>query len=249
MKQNKIYIYGKHAVMEAVRNAPRVVSKIYVASYVTDTELLRTIKDSGIPTSPLKSSKKSRDLSGTDAHQGVIGVVSLKNLMQSYEDFIKSIDINPDTALVVLGEIKDPHNVGAIIRSAAAFGVSGILIPRHKQAPVTGTVVKVSAGMAFTIPLVEIGNVNHVIRDLKQRGFRVFGLDGKADTAVNDESFDEPSVFILGSESAGIREKTSQLCDQLVSIPIEPQCESLNVAASSAVVLNAWYSTRRKTSQ
>lgn len=99
-----------------------------------------------------------------------------------------------DTALVILGELQDPHNVGAIIRSAAAFGVSAILMPEHNQAPVTGTVVKVSAGMAFRIPLVTVPNVNSAIRDLKERGFWVYGLDGEAKQTLPKEQFDAPAL-------------------------------------------------------
>ena len=139
-----------------------------------------------------------------------------------------------------MGELQDPHNVGAIIRSAAAFGVSGVLMPEHNQAPITGAVVKVSAGMAFRIPLVRIGNINTVIRDLKERGFWVYGLDGEAKTSIVDESFDAPTVFILGNESKGIREKTAELCDVMLSIPMHPQCESMNVASSTSVALYAW---------
>ena len=90
----------------------------------------------------------------------------------------------------LLGEIQDPQNVGAVIRSAAAFGVSGILIPDHNQAQVTGAVVKVSAGMAFRVPLVSIGNVNTVVRDLKERGFAVYGLAGEAKQIITKEAFE-----------------------------------------------------------
>ena len=156
------------------------------------------------------------------------------------DEFAKGLKINNNTALVLLDEIQDPHNVGAIIRSAAAFGISGVLIPEHNQAPITGAVVKVSAGMAFRIPLVAIGNINNTIRDLKKRGFWVYGLDGSSKKSISGESFDAPTIFILGNEAKGIRQKTRELCDALVSIPIDSKCESLNVAASAAVALYAW---------
>jgi 23S rRNA (guanosine2251-2'-O)-methyltransferase len=89
---------------------------------------------------------------------------------------------------------------------------------------------------------VEIVNVNHVVRDLKERGFTVYGLDSDAKRTVSDVAYDEPAVFILGSEATGIRTKTAELCDELVSIPMHPRAESLNVAASAAVVLHAWSS-------
>ena len=143
-------------------------------------------------------------------------------------------------ALLVLGEVQDPHNVGAVIRSAAAFGFAGVLIPPHNQAPVNGTVVKVSAGMAFRIPLVTIPNVNTVLRDLKEDGFWVYGLEGEGTTKTTTEKYTRPTVFVLGNEGSGLREKTKELCDELLSIPIHPRCESLNAAAATAVVMAGW---------
>ncbi|GMQ95301.1 MAG: 23S rRNA (guanosine(2251)-2'-O)-methyltransferase RlmB [Patescibacteria group bacterium] len=240
MKQNKIYIYGKHAVMEALVHAPGVVDKVSIAKGNEDKALQEAIRKAGIKVSSLGSAKGSWGVGDSVAHQGIIGRVSLDRLMRSYDEFINDIEITPDTSLIILGEIQDPHNVGAIIRSAAAFGVSAVLIPKHNQAPITGAVVKVSAGMAFRVPLVEIGNINNVMRDLKKRGFWVYGLEGGREESVMSESYDKPSVFILGNESKGIRDKTRDLCDTLISIPISPKCESLNVAASAAVTLFSW---------
>ena len=251
IKSNKIYIYGKHALTEALTHAPGVVDKVSIAKGNKDGALQSAVKKAGIKVSPLGSDKKSKDTGGLSAlrgqaHQGVIGRISLNKLIQPYDEFINNIEITPDTSLLLLGEIEDPHNVGAIIRSAAAFGVSGVLIPQHKQAPVTGTVIKVSAGMAFRIPLVEIGNINMVVRDLKDKGFWIYGLDGESKHSLSDEVFDKPSVFILGNEAKGIRQKISELCDTLISIPISSRCESLNVAASTAVTLYAWSSQHTK---
>ena len=136
--------------------------------------------------------------------------------------------------------MQDPHNVGAVIRSAAAFGLAGVLIPPHNQAPVTGTVVKVSAGMTFKIPMVSISNVNTTLRDLQASGFWVYGLDGDGSTSTVTEKFTRPSVFVLGNEGSGIREKTKEVCDDILSIPIHPQCESLNAAAATAIALASW---------
>ena len=160
--------------------------------------------------------------------------------MVAYKTFKQTLKNDPTTALLVLGEVQDPHNVGAVIRSAAAFGLAGILIPPHNQAPVTGTVVKVSAGMAFRIPLVTIPNVNTVLRDLQADGFWVYGLEGAGTTTTITEKYSRPSVFVLGNEGEGLREKTKELCDELLSIPIHPRCESLNAAAATAVVLAGW---------
>lgn len=243
MKQNKIYIYGKHALMEALSHAPQVLDRVFLAKEQSDAVLKDAIRAAGITMSSLGSNKAPKGISGLpvgQAHQGVVGRVLLDKLIQPYKEFISGLKIDSDTAIILLGEVQDPHNVGAIIRSAAAFGVSGVLIPKHNQAPITGAVVKVSAGMAFRVPIVGIDNINMVVRDLKERGFWVYGLDGSVEKTVSDEKYDKPTVFILGNESSGIRQKTRELCDMLVSVPINSQCESLNVAASTAVTLFAW---------
>ncbi len=240
MKQEKIYIYGKHALTEALQNSPHVIKKVYLAPQASDAKLTSLIKRHNIPTATLGSDKGARDIEESASHQGVIGVVGVENLMTPFADFAKDLKVTSDTALVLLDELQDPHNVGAIIRSAAAFGISGILFPEHNQVQVTGAVVKVSAGMAFRVPLVRIGNVNMTIRELKEKGFWIYGLDETAKVSVDEEKFDAPAVFVLGNESKGIRQKTSELCDIPLAIPIHPRCESLNVAASAAIALYEW---------
>ena len=141
--------------------------------------------------------------------------------------------------------------MGAIIRSAAAFGISAVLIPEHNQAPVTGTVVKASAGMVFRIPLVSIGNVNQAIMILKEKGFWIYGLAqhqirfgaGLAAEGTNtpgSEVFDTPSAFVIGNEGGGIREKTLEACDVTLSIPIHSRTESLNASVAAAIVFYEW---------
>ena len=238
MKQERIYIYGKHALMEALRNAPKAVDKVYLEMR-QDKEIEALVSKLGLSVGKL-SEGMGEGVERGAKHQGVIGRVALSRLVRPYQEFIGSLKVTPDTALVVLGEIQDPQNVGAIIRSAAGFGIAGVLIPEHNQAPVTGAVVKVSAGMAFRIPLVAIGNVNETLRDLKKKGFWIYGLAGGAKQTVGNEKFEEPTVFVLGNESTGIRVKTLEVCDIPLSIPMNPQCESLNVAASVAVALYSW---------
>ncbi len=239
MKQEKIYIYGKHAVEEAVRNAPQVIQKVFLSAR-NDKELIRILEKAKIPIGDLNGNDATGGLDRGAKHQGVIGRLSLDRLVKPYSEFIKTLKPNPNTCLVLLGELQDPQNVGAIIRTAAAFGISGILIPEHNQAPITGAVVKVSAGMAFRVPLVSIGNVNSTLRDLKERGFWSYGMAGESKQSITTEVFESPTVFVLGNEGAGLRTETRKMCDVLLSIPMHKQCESLNVAASAAVALYAW---------
>ena len=239
MRDEKIYIYGKHALIEALNSRPEIVERIYLSGPL-DGELAALVQRHRIQTEKFDARSIPRGVAADAVHQGYVGRIRENKLVVSYADFVVMLEVTDDSALVVLGEVQDPQNVGAIIRTAAAFGIKGVLIPEHNQAQVTGAVVKVSAGMAFNVPLVSIGNVNATLKDLKERGFWIYGLDGEAKQTLAKEPFDAPTVFVLGNESTGIREKTLEMCDVPLVIPMHPGCESLNVAASAAVALYAW---------
>lgn len=240
MTQELIYIFGKHAVLEALTHRPELVRELYIEHGFTDTAVFGKLSGCTVVPQVLNSKRLPGGLRNDAVHQGIIAGISARNLMVAYDEYIATCVPTPDTCILILGEVQDPHNVGAVIRNAAAFGVSAVLIPPHNQSPVTGTVVKVSVGMAFRIPLVEISNVNTTIRDLQERGFWVYGLAGEGAASITSEQFTKPTAFVLGNEGAGLRAKTREVCDILVNIPMHPRCESLNAAASAAVVLYAW---------
>ncbi len=236
----KVYIYGRHALVEALTAAPHVVRKVWLAPDVKDTELRSLLTRHEIPLATLTGGRGT-DLVGKDAvHQGIIATMDPSALMVSLDKFLSTLDMRRNPALALLGEVQDPHNVGAIIRSAAAFGLAGVLIPEHHQAGITGAVVKSSAGMAFRLPLVSIGNVNTTIAVLKEKGFWVYGLAMDGTATLSGESFSAPSVFIVGNEGSGIRAKTLEACDVALSIPMHKRTESLNAAVSAAVVFYEW---------
>ena len=240
MKDQIEYIFGKHAVREVLLMRPDVVREVHTAAEFSSEDILDLVRKANVPLKLLNLNNPPRGVSSKAAHQGVVAGIQSHKLTVPYKEFKASLKTTDHTALLVLGEVQDPHNVGAVIRSAAAFGIKGVLIPPHNQAPVTGTVVKVSAVMAFKIPLVTIPNVNTVLRDLQTDGYWVYGLEGKGTTTTVSETFSRPSVFVLGNEGSGLREKTKEVCDELISIPIHSQCESLNAAAATAIVLASW---------
>jgi 23S rRNA (guanosine2251-2'-O)-methyltransferase len=240
MRQNKVYIYGKHALEEALRYAPKAVNRIYFDARSVDQKLKKLIEQSGITTGALSEGQAKSDMKSGAAHQGVVAQILLSELVVPYEKFVETLSVTHDTSLVLLSGVVDPHNVGAIIRTAAGFGAGGVLMPEHNQAPVSGTVIKVSAGMAFRIPLVSISNLQQAISDLKKRGFKAYGLAGEGAKSITAEPFEAPSLFILGNEGEGIPAHLRALCDVTLSIPINPRTESLNVAAAGAVALFAW---------
>jgi 23S rRNA (guanosine2251-2'-O)-methyltransferase len=240
MQKEKTFIYGKHPIEEALKMRPDVLKEVNFEKGQKNQELLGVVDAKGIKRGEFISSKLPIEIPKDALHQGVIAEIDTNKLLISYDDFMKDIEISNGTALVILGEVNDPHNVGAVIRSAAAFGISAVLIPEHRQVQATGTVIKSSAGMAFHLPLVSIGNVNLTIKDLKDKGFWIYGLDGEAELDVSKEGFEKPSVFVLGNEGSGIREKTSEHCDILLRIPVEKGVESLNASVAAGVVFYAW---------
>jgi 23S rRNA (guanosine2251-2'-O)-methyltransferase len=234
---DKFYLYGKHALTEALLARPEVIQKVFLSDEVQkDNELMSVLKQNNIGISGMKGDIK-RDVGSDAVHQGVIAVINTDKLYSSMDEALKLAKDKQNPCIVLLDELHDPHNVGAIIRSAVAFGASAILMPKHNQSPVTGVVIKTSAGMVFRIPIALIGNVNQTIRDLKDKGYWSYGLVMDGTTKLSDTKFDTPTLLIVGNESVGIREKTLELCDIPLSIPMDDRCESLNAATATSIVL------------
>jgi 23S rRNA (guanosine2251-2'-O)-methyltransferase len=239
MKTNKLYISGRNAAREALFNMPQAVKHVYVERGFNDSIINRLIEKAGLEREPLNHGAQRADIKAGASTQGIVIQVSLIDIMQSFEKFLDSLAVSPKTSLVLFSGIQDPHNVGTIIRSAAAFGASGILMPQQNQSPVTAAVIKSSAGMAFQLPLISIPSVPAALTMLKKKGFKTYALAaGKQN--IGDAAFASPSVFVLGNEGIGLDKATRSLCDETLSIPMHPKVESLNVAASAAVALHAW---------
>ncbi len=266
--REKIYIYGKHALAEALANMPGVVRKVFLSTEARaglreepeGRELLKHAEQANIPIEMLRAPREAERMVGEEtAHQGVIAIIDPGAMMTDFAKFVEPFSsaewfrspAAARTMVVLLDELTDPHNVGAIIRSAVAFGASGVLIPSHNQAPITGAVVKASAGMAFRVPLVSIGNVNQAVDALSKLGFRSYGLEmegtrllsGDVDGAggATKSAFDDaPALIIVGNEGKGIRQKTLERCDVTLRIPMDARAESLNASVSAAVVMYQW---------
>lgn len=169
-----------------------------------------------------------------------IAQISLSRLVVRYEDFIQALAVSPGTSLVLLAGLEDPHNVGTIIRSAAAFGAAGVLMPEEGQAPISDAVLTTSAGMAFRIPLVSILGYQQTLSDLRKRGFSIAALEHGGPVALGDAPFEKPTVLVMGNEGSGIPGAVKPLVDTSLYIPMHSRAESLNVAAAAAVALFAW---------
>jgi 23S rRNA (guanosine2251-2'-O)-methyltransferase len=181
-----------------------------------------------------------------EGHGGYVAVVDVDKLLVPYTTFAETLVPTPHTAVLVLGGLTDPHNVGAIIRSAAAFNIAAVLIPTTNQAPITGAVAKPAAGLIFRIPLVSIDSLEEVVHDLKKRDFKTYGLAGDGEAVLGVENFDSPVAFVVGNEGAGLSPEVREACDHILAIPMNPRTESLNAAQAATVVMYEWHRTHSK---
>jgi len=241
---NAIFIYGKNAVMGALEKRPDTVERVFLEkdkAFGPDFEdtVHGLIKKHNLKKEIFVPNDLARELKEAN-HQGILAKVRIDELTVGFEFFIENLEVNENTCLIVLSELQDVQNVGAIIRSAVAFGASGILIPEHNQVQINPTIVKISSGTAFSIPLVKIGNLNNALEKLKEKRFWIYGLDMFGEKTVFEEKYTEATVFVIGNEGDGIREKTKENCDMLLNIPISENCESLNASVSCAVALYEW---------
>lgn len=243
--QKKEYIYGRHALVEALQNAPHTIGKVFLAPRMNDAELLGLLKQAGIEPRELTADTTKVAAGERGSHQGVVAEFFPQKLLLSFDDFSSSLEVTPHTSLVLLDELTDPHNVGAILRSAAAFGVSGVLLPTQGTAPLSGAVIKVSVGMAFRIPLISVADSVVAMQTLKDMGFRVYALDMHGTTKLAEATFSKPALFIVGNEGRGVSAALIATCDETLSIPMDPRCESLNAAVSTGIALYQWASAQR----
>jgi len=247
MKKHNLYIYGKNPVNELFNDKPELVRRLYIKDNITPEEfehIKKTIRPYKTPLQKVHI-KKLIEMVGEVAHQGIIAEIK-EFPYTDFDDWLNEVDLESNPLVFLLNEITDPHNVGAIIRSAVGFGASAILLPTHNQAGVTGVVYKTSTGAAHKIPIIKIGNTNQILTKLKEKKFWIAGLEADGDKKLQDEEFDTPIVIVIGSEGSGMRLKTKESCDYTISIPISKKIESLNASVSASIVGYEYSKKRRK---
>lgn len=241
MENSNQYIYGKNTVEEQLKTAPERIDKIFLKRHLKGSAVSSIISyasNNRIPVVEVPGTKLF-DLVGKVNDQGVVASVSMAIYIE-FEEWLESFTPTNSTAVLLLDEIEDPHNFGAILRTAAAAGIDAIIVPKHRQAPVNATVFKTSAGTAGRIPIVRAVNLNQAILSLKEHKFWIAGLDQNADTLLWEQTFDVPMAFVIGNEGRGMRKKTGEHCDFLLSIPMKNSVESLNASVSAALVCYEW---------
>ena len=243
-KFENIYIYGKNSLEEALNNEPERIEKIFIKNTHKDSQhpnIFKLASNNRIPISHVPGNKLY-ELVGNVNDQGLVALMSAIE----YQDFgvwIDTIDTSAYPGILILDGVVDPHNLGAILRTAAAADIAAVLVPKHGQAPINATVFKTSAGTAGKIPIVRMGNLNQSIMKLKDIGFWIAGLAMDGDQKLWELEIDRPLAFVLGNEGSGISKKTLEHCDYKINIPMANNVESLNASVSAALISYEW---RRK---
>ena len=236
-------IAGRNAVLEAVRSGIPL-SRVFVSGGVASDERLgevvRTATALGAPLFEASRTELDRMTDGA-VHQGVaieVPPYEYADVEDLVERAGRGARAGRPGRVVALDSVTDPHNLGAVMRSASAFGADGVVVPERRSAGVNATVWKVSAGAAARVPAARVPNLVAALGKLKARGYFVVGLDGRGDTAIEDISFaDAPIVLVTGSEGKGLTRLTRETCDAIASVPIAAELESLNAAVATGIAL------------
>ena len=231
------YIYGINAVTEALKARGRAFEWVGMARERHDIRLQRLIEDCrriSVPVRFLSRVELDR-MAGNAAHQGVVAVTSAKQY--SDLDDVVGAKRGRYSLIIVLDGVEDPHNLGAILRTADAAGADGVIIPERRAAPVTGTVAKASAGASEHLPIAKVTNISRTVEDLKGRNIWVAGLDENASRTYESLDYNMDCAIVLGAEGKGVHDLVRRKCDFLVSIPMLGKVPSLNVSVAAGVVL------------
>ncbi|MBM85102.1 MAG: 23S rRNA (guanosine(2251)-2'-O)-methyltransferase RlmB [Rhodospirillaceae bacterium] len=244
-------LWGRHAVVAALANPKRAVKRLFLAPNANSIvgEALASLDLSRRNALPipeaLTTDLAKRLLPAGAVHQGVAATVAPLPPIR-IEDLTNRPEHNHPALVVLLDQVTDPQNVGAILRSAAFFGVSAVVIQSRNAPPVDGTLAKAASGALESIPLLTVTNICRTLDDLKKHGFWCVGLSGDAEYPISRARLDGPTTLVLGAEGSGLRRLTRKNCDQLVYIPASRGFTSLNVSNAAAIALFEARQTRLK---
>ncbi len=226
---------GVHAVLEALR-AGRPLSRVSIARGLSGPrvqEIIDLCRELNVPVRFEPRDALDR-LAGSDTHQGVVAV-GAAHAYSELEDVITGAE-----CIVVLDGVEDPHNLGAIIRTAHAAGAAAIVIPERRAVGLTETVTKAAAGALEHLPVARTGNISQALEALKQSGFWIYGVDERGSESYDGVDYASPTAFVFGGEGKGLHQLVRRHCDFVIRIPMAGKISSLNVSVAAGVVLFEW---------
>jgi 23S rRNA (guanosine2251-2'-O)-methyltransferase len=233
------YIEGRHPVLEALKSG-RAITKILLARdagrHSIIAEILNTARQSGIPVETVDGRALVR--MGASGHsQGIIAVAAAKEYATLDGLLERSRLLNEPPLYMLLDGIEDPQNLGAIIRTANAAGVHGVVVPSRRAVGLTPAVSRASAGALEYVPVARVSNIHQAMRDLGEQGVWTVGLDAEASQDYTAADYRQPTALVVGGEGQGLSRLTRELCDVLVRIPMRGQIASLNASVAAALVM------------
>jgi 23S rRNA (guanosine2251-2'-O)-methyltransferase len=236
---------GINAIHEALRAGTRRIETIWLATRKEGKRLREVISLAAERETPIETVAEPRltEVAGTTAHQGIVAFVALTPLLTFDQLTARLTARRPIPPLVVLDGVKDPRNLGAIIRSAAAFGIGGVIVRGRRAVGITATVARAAGGGLEYVAIAEVTNISQSLKRLKQLGFWIVGTDEKAAISCQTFAFPTPLALAFGEEGWGISPLVKRHCDALVKIPVCGPLRSLNVAVAAAVL---FYEVRRR---
>ncbi len=242
-------IFGVNAVVEALKAHGRAFEWVGVAKERNDLRLRKLIQEcrkNSIAVRFLPRVELDR-MAGSGSHQGVVAVTTSKQY--SDLDDVIAAKRGQYSLIVLLDGVEDPHNLGAILRTADAAGADGVVIPERRAAGITGTVTKVSAGASAHLPVAKVTNIARTLEELKSQNVWTVGLDERGKESYDSLDYNMDCAIVLGAEGKGVHDLVARKCDFLVSIPMLGKVPSLNVSVAAGVVLYEVVRQRRKMSQ
>jgi 23S rRNA (guanosine2251-2'-O)-methyltransferase len=237
-------VYGFHAVISRLRQHAAGVQEIYLDALRNDARAQDLVKlaEQHAVRIMMVDAQRLDGLTGHARHQGVAARVGAMQLKRDLDEVLESI--SGPALLLVLDGVQDPHNLGACLRVADAFGVHAVIAPKDRAVGITPVVSKVASGAAETIPYIAVTNLARTLRELKDFGIWIVGADEKGVTGLYDAKLSGPLAWVLGAEGEGLRRLTREHCDELVRIPMSGSVESLNVSVACGVCLGETFRQR-----
>jgi 23S rRNA (guanosine2251-2'-O)-methyltransferase len=232
-------LIGIHPVAEALR-AKRPLERVLIARGAGGHRIQEIVDLARAASTPVRFEERGAldRLAGVTSHQGVLALGSEKKYAE-IGDVAATAEL-----LVVLDGVEDPHNLGAIIRTAHAAGAGAVMIAERRAAGLTETVAKAAAGALEYLPVVRVVNISQTLRKLKDDGYFVYGLDERGDTAYDEVDWPDKTAIVMGSEGKGLHDLVKKNCDALLCIPMAGKIASLNVSVATGIVLFNWRSRR-----
>ena len=229
---------GRNAITEALKSG-RTIDKVFVAAGDTDRGLQRlaaTAKEAGAVVVPVDR-RKLDAMSTTRSHQGIIALAAAHDYF-TIDDLLEEAASRGETPLLIIcDELSDPHNLGAIMRSAECAGAHGVIIPKRRSVGLTATVAKASAGAMEYMKVARVTNINNAIAELKEKGIWIFGAAGEGSVPMYKADLTAPAAIVIGNEGDGLSQLVRKNCDMLVHIPMKGRISSLNASAAASILL------------